>query len=42
MQSLSAVDQHTLLNGAAIWGEPNCQACGDHPGEDGVRIKNGE
>jgi len=40
MQSLSAVDQHALVNGAAIWAEPTCQACGDHSGEDGVRIVN--
>jgi hypothetical protein len=40
MQSLSGVDQHTLTNGAAIWAETGCQACGDHAGEDGVRIVN--
>ena len=28
MQSLSAVDQHTLVNGAAIWTETSCEACG--------------
>jgi len=38
MQSLSAVDNHTLTNGAAIWTEASCQACGDHAGEDGIRI----
>ena len=40
MQSLSGVDNHLLVNGAAIWTEASCQACGDHAGEDGVRIVN--
>ena len=40
MQSLSGVDNHNLTNGAAIWTEASCQACGDHAGEDGVRIVN--
>jgi len=36
MQSLSAVDQHTLVNGAAIWTETSCEACGfgSHHGVD--------
>jgi len=38
MQSLSAVDNHLLVNGAAIWTEASCQGCGDHAGEDSVRI----
>jgi len=38
MQSLSGVDNHTLTNGSAIWTEASCQACGDHAGEDGIRI----
>ena len=45
MQSLSAVDQHTLVNGAAQWTEAGCEACGFHSGQDnnlpankGVRV----
>ena len=40
MQSLSGVDNHLLVNGAAIWTEASCQGCGFHAGEDGVRIVN--
>ena len=44
MQSLSAVDNHTLVTsggtlGMTNWTEASCQACGDHAGEDGIRIK---
>jgi nitrate/TMAO reductase-like tetraheme cytochrome c subunit/methionine-rich copper-binding protein CopC len=47
LQSLSAVDNHTLAvttaghTGLAVWTEASCQACGDHAGEDGIRIKEG-
>jgi hypothetical protein len=42
MLTLSATDQHTLTNGAAIWSEPSCQGCNIHLGEDGVRIQSGD
>jgi hypothetical protein len=38
MESLSAVDNHTLTNGAAIWTEASCDGCNIHTGEDGIRL----